>query len=303
MLNLPLPGLVAHNVAAHLTLLGVMKILEEDCPDWRARGYWKKHGMKWTPILELSVKKTEDDICGVLAQGLCDRANNYLEALKCLSTGKLTNASPSAFAETVRRLFCDNPIGTEFVCALSAGVEKKKDGVIAFSPLLLLEKKNDMTGDKGLQRWNAKDNTGKIQQTLFATEDWTRKDNILKFYWDYQEWVDRARVGRDTETEANEVEWAASALAQVGFSGLGAFITGDLQTRAPGVVDKRKLLFPLWIKPAIYDSIQELLLTAAMSAGRNKEQLERIGVKQIVEIEILMGPKGKKAACHGRFLW
>lgn len=309
MFDIPLPGLSAHNLAAHLTLLGVMKILEEDCPDWRARGYWKKHGIKWTPNLALAVKKTEEDICGALAQGLCNRANSYLEALKCLPVEKLTQTPPSAFAATVRRLFHDNPTGMEFICALSAGVEKNKGGIIAFSPLLLLEKKNDMTGNRGLRWWNEKDNTGKIQQTLFTAGNWTRKDDILKFYWDYQEWVEQARVGRDTENEPQEVEWAACALAQVGFSGLGAFIAGDLQTKAPGVIDKTKLSFPLWVEPAIYDSIGELLL-AAMFVDRNKEfvarnkkQLERIGVKQIVEMKILKGDKGRKGTRCGRFLW
>lgn len=362
-----LPGLHPQNLAAHLAFYGALRILEEEHPEWKPRGFWRPDETGWwSAVLRLSdeAKASDEDICGVLSEGLAQRGRSYKDALDALSkrvkanqkdggedakpgkkkkskkkeTPNWTQARPVDFREAVRDLWGAKSAEDEFarqaelLCAVSAGLPNEKR--LDFSPLFLVEGsiRPKLANPRGFGGWSGtknipeKDIPDKIHTALFGG-DWPRSDDIFKWYWDWADWAEQARAGRDPADEKNAVEWAATALAVIGFCGLGAFAAAGrhdkVRTAAPGYSRGGRVLhLPLWNSPATFAAVRELLgwlpdvlptperIKQVKGRARQEREylrlcyrLRRVGVAQVVKVEFFTGAQGRRNCARlGDFL-
>lgn len=309
-------GLSVHNMASHLALLGIVRILNEDCKTLNARVHWSDVDGNYFSSLSIDGYLSESDICATLIEGLTNRANRYIKVLKtveCFTGKKFSSIDTSDFINCYRELGKNgDSVDIEFFCSIIPGVAKNnKVDEVSLSPLFMVEgQSRKYDGISKFLDAIGRIEEGKLHKSLFGGV-WERLDDHTKFYWDYLEWSDQARNGRDTSNDDKRVELSINALAFVGFAGLGGvpLVTARFENPCYKKYDSRNgemFYFPIWSSSATYESAKEILNSdffRNFDKQHNPIQYNSIGVVNIVCMGILHGSKGRKVSRFGELLW
>ena len=132
----PLEGLEPDNLLAFLSLLGLLRTLEQVRPAWHPRIAWTVDAAPVRPVLSVAGRASEDEICAVVAQGLGKFARRHdFGELKDLKL------SPEESRERLRAAAADDRYVADLWAALISDAvvrDRNKANVAEPTPLCLL---------------------------------------------------------------------------------------------------------------------------------------------------------------------
>ena len=290
MTNVPshlLPGFAPDNLLAVLALLGLLRALEEERPDWRPRAAWS--GTPLHPMLHLAEPAETPAIAAAALDGLRTVAAAFAFDRKNID---FTAAEFRAFALAARD---GDAARARIAAALASDGALKRDGVKVEPSVLcaifgqghqhFLERLSGL----GV-RLDADDAAETLARALF--EPWRLADDVDTFRWDPGE--DRRYAYRfgDPSTEKTLSEAGANWLAAIGFTEF-ASVPGSDSLETLGFRRDRNdrfVIWPIWSEPASLATIKMLLAHPDVAEGK-LDALAPLGVRQVLQAKRISSGK------------
>ena len=275
-----LDGLEPDNLLAFMTLLGLLRVLEEARPDWRPRVYWTVDELPLRPVLRVQETADENAIVEAAAEGLRSLSPFHdFDGLRDLTLLPTETAQILGQASAEAN---EAPHTADLWSALVSDAAMSSDRKKAEpTPLCLMfgqghqhflarlaSVPRELTPpDRGTGRKRIEVSEGDcLREALFAP--WARPDATQSFRWDPNEDVRYALRARDpTDAKTKETtQHGANRLAAIGISTL----TVVPRQRAAGVKlaiigDAREaggrfaVEWPIWREPISLACIRALL--------------------------------------------
>lgn len=258
---LELRGLTADNLLAFLALLGLMRALDTERPEWRPRVAWR--GPPWRAALHIDANVDASAVAGAADAGVLRLGQAYsFEGHKNIDyTG-----------EEFRRLALDATITAsssdrrraDVLGALATDVNLKPDGKVQATALCaifgqghqnFLERLRQLAHDRPARN----DGSVKIAEALF--EDWRYEDLAATFRWDPQE--DRRYALGFADPSGQKIRTVAGAnrLAVIGLPLFAAVPTGrgvkTVGVQRSGRVSS--ITWPVWVQALSLSAVRALL--------------------------------------------
>ncbi len=225
-----LDGLEPDNLLAFLALLGLLRALEEACPQWRPRVAWTVAEPLMRPVLHLWEPATSESVLTAVASGLSSLALRHdFEPHRGLKL------SPEEASEKLRNAARGDRYVADLWAALASDAvvrNRNKNEEVEPTPLCLmfgqghqhfLERLSAVPREETpLRRMNGNKSAittaGCLGEALFTP--WTRPDATSSFRWDPHEDVRYALRATDpTDSKTKETtQHGANRLAAVGLS-------------------------------------------------------------------------------------
>ena len=276
-----LPGIHSYNLLGFLSILGLLKILEESKPEWKPRIKW----INQVPSLRISEDTNKKQIVEITINGL----KNFNKFLK-FDDYKNIPESILEFKKFQTKL--DPDIAALFG---SDGSLYREKTMVEKTPLCLingaghqnfLERLGHATT---IQDEDYNKITKHIENALF--EEWNYESDVYKtsFRWSPKEKVEHAYMGTDPKKTDTLTCDGANRLASVGFTTYICVPTTDgLNTMA---YDKKneKIMWPIWniwlSLPAILFIMQHPHMTK-ISNNIKKTDLQTYGVEYVMATKV-----------------
>ena len=294
-----LDGLEPDNLLAFMTLLGLLRAIEETRPNWRARVSWTVDEPPLRPALSVPEDVDRDIIVQAAAEGLDLLAQRHeFDGRKdlALSPDHATTSLRKA-AETANR----NRYAADLWAALVSDAAVSSDGKKAEpTPLCLmfgqghqhfLERLSSVPRQKAPPDRGERRNritvskTDCLREALFAS--WRRPDSTLSFRWDPNEDVRYALRAKDpTDAKTKETtQHGANRLAAVGFSVLTVaprLRNGEVRLTVLGGSRESNGSFifrwPIWRPPISLAGMRALLGHPGL---RRRETFPTLGIVEV----------------------
>ena len=272
-----LEGLVPDNLLAFMTLLGLLRCLEEARPDWLPRAFWTIDALPIRPALRLTEPATEGNVIDATSEGLESLTPRH-------QFGELADLalSPDEAARRLREAVDADPYTADLWSALVSDAAVSRDGKKAEpTPLCLmfgqghqhfLSRLASIPREKRPPKRGSGRNKKEVseadclREALFST--WRRPDTTASYRWDLNEDVRYALRARDpTDAKTKETtQHGANRLASVGLSALTVVPqrqVGGIRLAVAGGERERNGGFtfgwPIWREPMSLAGIRALL--------------------------------------------
>lgn len=226
-----LDGLEPDNLLAFMALLGLLRVLRDSRPGWRARAFWNVDEPPVRPVLRLNATADRNELLTVLADNL-DVLSEYHEfgGLKDL------NLAPGDAARKLRQASDMDRYTADLWSALVCDAVLKRDGKQAEpTPLCLMfgqGHQHFLSYLDSVPRQATPPGRGSGRNKIAVTaveclreslfDPWRRLDRTKSFRWDPNEDVRyalRARNPTDPKTKET-TQHGANRLAAIGLSAL-----------------------------------------------------------------------------------
>lgn len=293
-----LHGIEPDNFLAFLAVLGVLRAIEIERPDWRPRVSWS--GPPWLARLWVETSDDEKAIAAVASAG-CARAAARFD-VDGRANVKFTRAEYRAYAERVRT----DPVGAALAAALVAELPERRDGSLRPSPLVMMFGQGHQNfldrlvavprGDLP-NRFKKKKSPpdmadpAKIAEALF--QPWRRADDADAFRWDPEEDQRYAlRYDDPSAAGAAPTVHGANRLAALGFLSYACAPRAEHQ-QVRGVLRTGGEVFfvwPLWERPLCRTGIEALLAHPSVLHG-DLESVRSLGVLEILRAQRISNGK------------
>lgn len=274
-----LNGLEPDNLLAFMTLLGLLRTLEESRPDWHPRTSWTVDEPPVRPTLLIAEKVQKDDIVKAVAEGL-----NALAKHHDFSDKKDFNFSPEEAAESLEKARNAERYRADLWSALMSNVaisQKKKveptpfclmfgAGRQYFLPHLALAPRQKNPPKRGSGRNKVEiSETKSLNEALFSP--WERPDSTrgegkaTPFRWDPQEYRSYALRATDPSADGGTTQHGANRLAAIGLSVLTVVPQRPSGTVRLGVIGGGRqrsnftFSWPIWRSPVSLVAIRAML--------------------------------------------
>lgn len=283
-----LRGIEPDNLLSFLALLGALRAIEHERPEWRPRAWWS--GPPWLAHLSVDAAEGEEAIAAVAAAG-CEHIAASFD-VDGRSNVKFTREQYRTYAARMRA----EPIGARLAAALTSELPERPDGTTQPSPLVLmfgqghqnfLDRLLAVPRGELPSRFRKQKNPPdmrdpkKIAEALFSP--WRRDDDADAFRWDPEEDQRYAlRFDDPSSAGAAATVHGANRLAALGFLSYPC-VPHARRSRVRGVMRSREGTFyvwPIWDRPLSLAGIEALLAHPAVVRG----QLDRVGALGVREI-------------------
>lgn len=285
--DIPLPGPPANSLLGFLSLLGLLRSLEEEDTGWRPRLSWD--GM--VPRLHLDGQIGRLDVADATARGI-EKFGSRL---------RFPSANPGVGAEEFA--LWQDKLDPEAVGAIGsdACVKKNKDAVETtalcmmfgagrqeFLPRLTLATAVDEENRLGVRK--------EVHDALFSR--WLYRDTAPKiaFRWDPTEFRPHAMQDSDPKKDLVQTVNGANRLAAVGFTAYQCVPTGRGLATTSCMAGPARLyyaLWPVWIPPLSLAAIRVLLRLPSVTRsaggaadGPTVRELRAYGVATVMRAEL-----------------
>jgi hypothetical protein len=292
----PLPGLETDNLLGFLALLGLLRALEIEQPDWFPRAYFT--GIPLGANLVLAADVPAADVAGAASAGCARLAPHFSfgefrdlvftgsEARQLMSEALAVDADAeimSALCSDIAIRPKDGRIEPTALCALfGQGHQSFLDRLKTVSsgtlpgPLRSTKKPPDLNDPAFIAR------------ALFAP--WERRDPTESFRWDFEE--DRRYALRDVNPsgDAPTTEHGANRLAVLGllsFQSAPIIRGSSVHLATRGVARHRRerspvVTWPIWTRPATLAGIHSMMDDPELASRQPSfERLSRHGIIQV----------------------
>lgn len=265
--ELELPGPEGHNLLAFLSLVGLLRALEEAEADWQPRLSWRRQ--PWQARLHLAKPVTREQVAEAANRGITAIAGR-LDVF-----GEHSNVT---FTRNEFRALAKSPKAAAVVGAVSGEFPLRRDeDRVTAAPLVMMfgqghqhflerlvavPQGRSTKKDKGGTKLDGADS---IARCLFRA--WTRADEVDGFRWDPQEDQRYAlRFDNPSRAGAAATENGANRLAAVGLLSFQA-APASRRLRTTGFADGA-FVWPLWLRPWSLTTIEQLLRSRELLEGR-----------------------------------
>jgi hypothetical protein len=303
-----LVGLETDNLLGFLALLGLLRALEKERPNWFPRAFFS--GVPLEARLVITANATDEEIAVAASNGCASLASFF-------SFGEYSDLTFEG--GTARKLLLsaiDNQISAEIFSALcsDAAVKGIKEERVDATPLCAvfgqghqsfldrLQTVSNGTLPRALKGKNPPDlnDPAFIRRALFSA--WTRSDATESFRWDFQEDRRYALRATNPSNDAATTEHGANRLAVCGLMSFQSAPTVNeragrvqLSTRgvSRGAKDRRpRITWPVWTAPAALETIHALLDDPEFSKDEPSFAVLRLnGIDQARRVMRLMSGK------------
>lgn len=224
-----LDGLEPDNLLAFMALLGVLRILRDSRPEWRARAFWSVDAPPVRPVLRLNATADRDELLTVLAVNL-----NAMASLHEFSPPDDLKLTPDDAARKLRQANGSDGHISDLWSALVCDVVLKRDGKqVEPTPLCLMfgqGHQHFLSRLDSVPQKTVPPHRGSGRNKVAVTEaeclreslfdPWSRPDRTESFRWDPNEDVRYALRARDPSKTKETTQHGANRLAAVGLSAL-----------------------------------------------------------------------------------
>jgi hypothetical protein len=285
---LAMPGLEPDSLLALLALLGLLRGVETEHPEWRPRVSWQ--GPPWIARLHLAENADEATVARTASVGI-EKLVTSLD----VDDRRNVDFLRDDYRRYVMRVR-GNPTTAALAAALTAEWPEKRAGGLQSAPLVMMFGQGHQnflerliavpSGELPSRLRKLKSppdmrDPDKIAEALFAP--WTRTDDADAFRWDPQEDQRYAlRYANPSGDGAALTVHGANRLAAIGFLSCSA-VPGERRMSAIGAIrDEQSWTFtwPIWSHPLSQNGIEALLTHPGLSRGDLKA-LEILGVREI----------------------
>lgn len=284
-------GLEADNLLAFLALLGLLRTLEHERPEWRARVSWTVDAPPVRPVLHVATVGTEDEIVTAVAEGLNDLGRHHdFGGIKDLKL------SPKEATERLRHAAtADRYVADLWAALVSDGAVRDKGKTLEVepTPLCLLSGQGHMHFMSRLASVprEAVQERERLRDAMFRP--WTRCDATHSFRWDPQEDVRYALRATDpTNPKTKEgTQHGANRLAAVGVSVLTVvprMRAGKVRLGVVGGEHRNGFVFtwPIWRHPVSLAGIQSLLGHTRLDNEATRHALGVVELRRTRQIQV-----------------
>jgi hypothetical protein len=277
-----LDGLDPGNLLGFLALLGLLRSLEAERPEWHPRAFWDVKNPPLRPVLTLSTPQSPEAICGAAAEGVehlaavvdfgdatdlkldANAAREFCRAAAAkASNPEQAKAGERYFADLCASLFSD-----------AARDEEQKKVEPTFLAYPSVATSNFLRNFKAIVKSGIPENRPRdpsypkspadcIIQALFTP--WNRADRPVGLRWDPDEAKRHALQWRAPTKDPPTTQHGANRLAIIGLSVLTAapISRGKRVTLSvlggSGAGDRFSLAWPIWTSPTSLAGIRALL--------------------------------------------
>lgn len=286
---LPMQGLEVDNLLAILALLGLLRSLELERPEWHPRASWA--GPPWTAKLHLASSASQEEVAEAATAGLVKIASRF-----DVDGRKNVDFSPEEYRSYAERC-CTDPARAALASALTSEHPEKQGGGLRAAPLILMFGQGHQNFLERLVavplgRCRAGATKGKpapdlrgarsIAEALFSA--WKRSDPTDAFRWDPEEDQRYAfRFGDPSKAGAASTVHGANRLAAVGFLSFPVS-PGIREAGTPGAMRDRtglSFVWPVWTQPLSLHAIERLMRHPLVSAAAAGAELAQLGVAEV----------------------
>jgi hypothetical protein len=301
-----LQGLEPDNLLAFLTLLGLLRALEQSRPGWRPRAAWDLETAPLRPFLQLSEPVVLRDICEAAVEGVHElaRAHDFGGLVK-LKLSK-DEARERLLQARDRSLAGDKPGADLWSALVSDAAIKSKAETVERTPFCLLDvaQTSFLKNLSEVCSLDVLPRRGGDQQARFVEAiakalfgEWKREDQTPSFRWDPIEDSRHAYRWAAPTSEKQGVEHGANVLASVGLPILTVVPRqrgGDIRLQVLGgeATGGFSFAWPIWRQAISLSSIRCLLSHPDL---RTQDALAYLGIEQ-VRVSRRISPPGSKYA-------
>lgn len=285
----PLRGIEVDNLLGFLALLGLLRALEHEQPEWQPKVSWI--GPPWNARLHLAAEVDEAAIAEAASKGVLAIVDKIdVQGRKNVDFADRGELRGYAMAQR------ESPIGAALAASLTTEWPTKKDGKPYAGPLVMMFGQGHQNflerlvavprGDlpnRMIKLKNPPDlrSPDGITDALF--KPWERSDNTDGFRWDPEDDQRYAlRFGNPSKAGAAPTVHGANRLAAIGFLSFATSPTAD-RVVARGTARNRRnwyFVWPIWTSPMALAAIEALLGHPDLVRG-NLDRLRPFGVEEI----------------------
>jgi hypothetical protein len=212
-MKVELRGLEPDNLLAFIAMLGLLRALEADKPEWRARIHWQ--GEPLVAVLELASPQSTDEVVRATDGGIRRLGRAYVFDKPDINyTTQEFRALAIAAQQDMQR--------SQLVAALASdGVKKRKEDTVMPTPLCAMFGQGHQHFLSRLVAVANRDHPGNMQELAQALyEPWRYEDNTDNFRWDPIEDRRYAYQFGDPSNSKNQIGTVTGAnrLASIGFA-------------------------------------------------------------------------------------
>jgi hypothetical protein len=267
-----LEGIEPDNLLAFLSLLGLLRAVEEVRSEWRPRASWKLDRPPPRPILTLAEPATREETCEAAAQGVAKLSAFHdfgaatdlkLDVHQAMLLCEQSVAGERYFSDVCAALICDMATGADGAKVEPTPLAYPSVATSNFLKNFLHLSEAELPEKRGRDPSYPKDAAACIEQALF--EPWRRLDRPVGLRWDPDEAKRHAYQWRAPTKDLPTTQHGANRLAIVGLSALTCapvVIGGRVRLSVIGGRDGRdgfSLAWPMWKVPASLAAIRALL--------------------------------------------
>jgi hypothetical protein len=271
-----LDGLEAGNLLGFLALLGLLRALEAERPEWHPRAFWSVSDPPLRPMLSLRIPQAQYDLCEAAAKGVerltslvdfGDATDIKMDVTRarelCKTAARQAKEGEWYFADLCSALFCDAVTDDEKERVEPTPLAYPSVATSNFLKNFKAIMKSGMPENRSRDPSYPKSPADCLHQALFRP--WNRADRPVGLRWDPDEAKRHALQWRAPTKDPPTTQHGANRLAIVGLSALTAVpITAGTRVTlsvlgGEGSGDRFSLAWPIWTTPISLAAIRALL--------------------------------------------